>query len=332
MSRARLVITAVVLEGRSQAEVARTYGVSEGWVSKLLARYREEGEAAFEPRSRRPRTSPNATSRDVVEQILELRKDLSDRGLDAGPKTIAWHLLHYQHLEVSLATISRILTREGFVTPQPKKRPRSSYVRFEADQPNECWQADFTHYRLAGRGSQEGRDTEILTFLDDHSRLVLHMSAHRHVTGEIVTDAFREAVQRHGIPASTLTDNGLVFTARFAGAREGATPSRPCCTSWASCRRTRGPTTRRPVGRSSASSRRSRSGWTPSGDRRRSPGSSCFSMSSSTSTTQRDRTRACARSGRPRRPTSHGRRPARVISSTIGTHGSATTSSTRRAK
>jgi len=221
MSRARLVITAVVLEGRSQAEVARTYGVSEGWVSKLLARYREEGEAAFEPRSRRPRTSPNATSRDVVEQILELRKDLSDRGLDAGPKTIAWHLLHYQHLEVSLATISRILTREGFVTPQPKKRPRSSYVRFEADQPNECWQADFTHYRLAGRGSQEGRDTEILTFLDDHSRLVLHMSAHRHVTGEIVTDAFREAVQRHGIPASTLTDNGLVFTARFAGGKGG---------------------------------------------------------------------------------------------------------------
>jgi transposase InsO family protein len=221
MSRARLVITAVVVEGRSQAEVARTYGVSEGWVSKLLARYRAEGEAAFEPRSRRPKTSPTATSRDVVEQILELRKDLSDRGLDAGPKTIAWHLVHYQQLEVSLATISRILTREGFVTPQPRKRPRSSYVRFEADPPNECWQADFTHYRLADRRGQEGDDTEILTFLDDHSRLVLHMSAHRHVSGDIVLAAFREAVQRHGVPASTLTDNGFVFTARFAGGKGG---------------------------------------------------------------------------------------------------------------
>ena len=61
MSKARLVITAVVLEGSSQGEVARAYGVSKGWVSKLVARYREQGEAAFQPRSRRPKTSPNAT-------------------------------------------------------------------------------------------------------------------------------------------------------------------------------------------------------------------------------------------------------------------------------
>jgi transposase len=58
MSKARLVITAVILEGRTQAEVAAAYGVSKGWVSKLVARYRAEGEAAFEPRSRRPKSSP----------------------------------------------------------------------------------------------------------------------------------------------------------------------------------------------------------------------------------------------------------------------------------
>jgi transposase InsO family protein len=111
--------------------------------------------------------------------------------------------------------------REGLVTPHPKKRPRSSYVRFEADMPNECWQADFTHYRLARRKGKEGLDVEILTFLDDHSRLVLHMSAHVHVTGPIVVAAFREAVQSHGIPASTLTDNGMVFTTRFSGGKGG---------------------------------------------------------------------------------------------------------------
>lgn len=220
MSRARLVITAVLVEGRSQSEVARAYGVSQGWISRLVARYREEGEAAFEPRSRRPTGSPKATPPEVVERIVELRRDLIDRGLDAGPKTIAWHLLHYQRLTVSLATISRVLTREGLVTPQPKKRPRSSYIRFEADMPNECWQSDFTHYRLARRRGAEGHDAEILTFLDDHSRLVLHMSAHVRVT-PIVVDAFREAVQSHGIPASTLTDNGMVFTTRFSGGKGG---------------------------------------------------------------------------------------------------------------
>lgn len=168
VSKARVVITAVVVEGRSQAEVARAYGVSKGWVSKLVARYRAEGEAAFEPRSRRPKSSPNAIHADTVELIVRLRKNLSDQGLDAGPDTIAWHLHQHHQRTVSRATVSRYLTRHGLVTPEPKKRPRSSYIRFQAELPNETWQADFTHYRLA-----DGTDTEILSWLADHSRYAL---------------------------------------------------------------------------------------------------------------------------------------------------------------
>lgn len=128
MSKARLVITAVVLEGRTQADVARDYGVSKGWVSKLVARYRTEGESAFEPRSRRPKHSPNATAPAVVELIIGLRTQLITAGLDAGPDTIAWHLAQHHHTNVSPATISRHLTRAGLVTPEPKKKPRSSYI------------------------------------------------------------------------------------------------------------------------------------------------------------------------------------------------------------
>ena len=109
MSKARLVITAVVVEGRSQAEVAREYRVSKGWVSKLVARYRAEGDAAFEPRSRRPKTSPTAIPATTVELIVELRQGLSRQGLDAGADTIAWHLEHHHQLRVSRATIDRTL-------------------------------------------------------------------------------------------------------------------------------------------------------------------------------------------------------------------------------
>ena len=63
-------------------------------------------------------------------------------------------------------TISRHLMKAGPVTPAPEKRPRSSYIRFAAELPNECWQSDFTHYRLAGRGGPTGRDVEILSWLD----------------------------------------------------------------------------------------------------------------------------------------------------------------------
>ena len=107
MSKARLVITAVTVERRPVSEVARSYGVARSWIYALLARYREEGEAAFEPRSRRPRTSPRAIPEQAVCLITEIRKDLAGRGLDAGPQTIAWHLEHHHRIRVSPATVSR---------------------------------------------------------------------------------------------------------------------------------------------------------------------------------------------------------------------------------
>ena len=145
MSKARLVITAVVIEGRSQSEVARDYGVSQGWISKLVSRYRREGEAAFEPRSRRPRSSPARVPDSTVERIITLRTELAGKGLDHGPQTIAWHLKHHHDITIAVSTIHRHLAAAGLITPTPQKRPKSSYIRFAADQPNERWQADFTH-------------------------------------------------------------------------------------------------------------------------------------------------------------------------------------------
>jgi transposase InsO family protein len=216
MSKARLVITAVIIEKRPVSEVACAYGVARSWVYTLLARYQAEGEAAFEPRSRRPLTSPAAISAEAVELIVALRKELSGQGLDAGPDTIAWHLAHHHQMRVSAATVARYLAARGLVVPEPRKRPKSSYIRFQAEQPNECWQSDFTHYRLAG-----GADAEILTWLDDHSRLALRVTAWNRVTGPIVLTEFRAAIAAHGVPASTLTDNGMVFTTRLSGGRGG---------------------------------------------------------------------------------------------------------------
>lgn len=92
MSRAQLVITAVVIEGRPQFEVSRAYSASKSWVYRLVARYRDAGEAAFKPRSRRPRSSPSALPERTVKMIEALRRELDAAGLDAGLNTIAWHL------------------------------------------------------------------------------------------------------------------------------------------------------------------------------------------------------------------------------------------------
>jgi transposase-like protein len=124
MSKRRLVITAV-LTGQSQSEVARSYGVSQGWISRLMARYRLEGQAAFEPLSRAPASSPGATPPQTVELVLGLRKQLADAGLDAGADTIGWHLAHQHATTLSRATINRILARAGAVTPDPPSARRA---------------------------------------------------------------------------------------------------------------------------------------------------------------------------------------------------------------
>ena len=191
MPNPRLLITAVVVEGRSQAEVARSYRVSQAWLSELVARYRSEGEAAFVPRSRRPASSPTATPAATVELIARLRTHLVEAGHDAGADTIAWHLQNRHGITVSRSTVWRQLRTAGLITPQPKKRPKTSYIRFAAEQPNELWQTDFTHWRLAA-DSPTGSDVEILTFLDDHSRLALHVSCHRPVTGAVVLACFAD--------------------------------------------------------------------------------------------------------------------------------------------
>ena len=164
------------------------------------ARYEAEGEAAFEPRSRAPKTSPTATPPATVDLVLRLRKELSEAGLDAGADTIAWHLRHHHQITLSRATINRILVRAGQVSPDPSKRPKSSYIRFEAEQPNETWQSDFTHYRLTRTDGRPGADVEIISWLDDHSRYALHVSAHARITAPIVVTTFRETADQHGSP------------------------------------------------------------------------------------------------------------------------------------
>jgi transposase InsO family protein len=108
------------------------------------------------------------------------------------------------------STIRRILHHHALITPQPRKRPKSSYIRFQAEQPNECWQSDFTHWTLS-----DGSDVEILHWLDDHSRYLLSCTAYRRVAGPDVVASFTATAATSGLPASTLTDNGSVYTSRF---------------------------------------------------------------------------------------------------------------------
>jgi transposase InsO family protein len=216
MSKARVVVSKIISKQMSVSEAAAAYGVSRQHVHRWLARYRDDGLDGLEPRSRRPHANPRRTGSEVAERIVALRRELARQGLDAGPQTIGWHLAQERLPVPSTSTIRRILVTAGLVTAEPRKRPKSSYRRFEADQPNQCWQSDFTHWRLT-----DGSGVEIINWLDDHSRYLLTAIARPRITGEDVVTTFLAAVDAHGLPQSTLTDNGSVYTSRFTGGRNG---------------------------------------------------------------------------------------------------------------
>jgi len=206
MDAGRFLVEAHLREGRSISELARQHGVHRSWLYKLLARYRREGEAGLLPRSRRPHRSPSTLAPEVAAAILQLREELLGQGLDAGALTIHWHLQRRGIRVPSVSSIWRHLRRSAQVVPQPHKRPRSSWIRFEAALPNELWQTDATHWTLA-----DGQSCEILNILDDCSRLQVSGVCFRTLKGPDAVAVFHQAASRLGYPAALLRDNAAVF-------------------------------------------------------------------------------------------------------------------------
>ncbi len=216
MDQNRVIVLAVLQMGLTPSEAARRFNVSRQWVHVLLARYRERGETGLEPGSRRPSHHPGTVSEDRRARIKAMRAELEAAGLDAGAESIADRLQRQGINPPAVSTIWRILRNAALVVPQPQKRPRSSWHRFEAAQPNQTWQSDFTHWTLTG-----GIDVEVISWLDDCSRYLLHISTHTRVSGITVTTTFTATAKEYGYPASTLTDNGMVYTTRFANGKGG---------------------------------------------------------------------------------------------------------------
>jgi transposase InsO family protein len=217
VDKGRFLIETHLRTGRPIAELAAAHGVHRSWLYKLLTRYRQEGPSGLEPRSRRPAQSPTRIADRHEEAIVALRKELTDAGFDAGAVTIHYHLSRRQAEVPSISTIWRVLKARGFVTPQPHKRPKSSYLRFAAELPNECWQADVTHVALA-----DDRVVEVLNIIDDHSRLCVESRAFVTTRSPDVVRALHRAAEKWGYPEQFLTDNGAIFTASSRGNDTGA--------------------------------------------------------------------------------------------------------------
>jgi transposase InsO family protein len=206
----------VELDGLNVTEFCREHGISTWFFYQLRKRYAAEGEAVLTPRSRAPKRVANRTPGWLEDVIVDLRKELDNAGLDAGPATIWYHLqacLPDGATIPSEATIWRILTRRGFITPQPSKAPKHAYRTFTAERANECWQLDDIDWELV-----DGTRVKIVTLIDDCTRLCPGLKAVETVNGETAFEAFTKAADQWGWPERFLSDNANAYKHTLAAA------------------------------------------------------------------------------------------------------------------
>jgi transposase InsO family protein len=204
------MLVATLPEGVVVAEWCRRLEISRQTFYKWRSRYLAEGEAGLVERSRAAHHPAGRVSAALEDEVVRVRKARLDQGLDAGPGSI-WDDLDARGLDPpSPSTVWRILVRRGQVTPEPGKRPRPTWRRFERERPNECWQMDDTHWTLATPdGPQE---VAIINGIDDHSRVCVLSVAVAVTTSARVCEAFTAATVEWGVPQAVLTDNGRPYT------------------------------------------------------------------------------------------------------------------------
>lgn len=193
-------------------EVAERYGVSRQSVHAWVRRYRDGGLGALADRTHRPDTCPHQTSDAVEALVCELRRQHPRW----GPQRLAYELDQRGAGPVpSAATLYRILVRNQLITPGQRRRPRSSYVRWERDAPMELWQLDV----MGGVFLTDGRELKLISGIDDHSRFIVIAHLVVRASGRAVCRAFAQAMRTFGAPEEVLTDNGKQFTGRFTKPR-----------------------------------------------------------------------------------------------------------------
>ena len=200
MSQRKEFVSLAQADGVNMSELCRRCGISRKTGYKWLSRHREGGDRGLHDLSKRPHESPNRTSEQLEQAVVDLRQEyptkgshviarmLKDRGYDPVP---------------SKSTITAILRRHGLIEPSESAK-RVPYKRFEHAEPNDLWQMDFKgHIPMSGGGR-----CHPLTVLDDHSRFSLAVRACRDERGQTVKQHLTSIFCRYGIPSVMLVDNG----------------------------------------------------------------------------------------------------------------------------
>ena len=187
-------------ESSNVSMLCERFGISRKTGHKWLGRYRSEGRDGLTDRSRRPNCSPNVTSVDVEQAVLEVRRKHPAWG---GRKIRIRLLKMGYHCVPAASTVTAILRRHGLLLEAESVKHRA-FERFERPSPNDLWQMDFKgHFGLSN-----GSRCHPLTVLDDHWRYAIGVRACANERTGKVQSHLRDLFRCYGVPRAMLMDNG----------------------------------------------------------------------------------------------------------------------------
>jgi transposase InsO family protein len=195
------------------AELCRRYEISRQTGYTWTGRYREEGEAGLEDRSRRPHACPHAMAEAVAHAVVELRQ----KHPRWGPRKLRAYLQSHRPSQSwpASSSMGELLQREGLVHPRRRRRRTPAYTEplAHAQAPNQVWSADYKGWFYCGDGSR----CDPLTISDACSRYLLRCRAVAKTDGREAQAVFEAVFRECGLPEAMRTDNGPPFASRAPG-------------------------------------------------------------------------------------------------------------------
>jgi transposase InsO family protein len=202
-------VLAVIKDGRTVKDVAAGWSVSRQTLHAWLGKYEADGLEGLGDRSRRPRSCPHQMPAELEARVLEMRRAHPYW----GARRIAVELARRKAVPLpSESAVYRALVRAGLIEPARRRRRKDSWKRWERGRAMELWQMDM----VGGFLIADGTSAKALTGLDDHSRMCVSARLMARERTQPVCDGLMLALRTFGVPEQILTDNGKVFTGRFA--------------------------------------------------------------------------------------------------------------------
>ena len=133
----------------------------------------------------------------------KITPEIEKRVLDIRSKTGFGQEKIKNYVRISSWSINKILNKHRLTNPNPRRKKRIKYIRFQREHPNSMWQMDVSDQKI--------KDKYCFAVIDDCSRYCVGLIDLNNVTTLVVTHILDELGRVHGFPREILTDNGSVF-------------------------------------------------------------------------------------------------------------------------